>query len=63
MFVHDFVLVLLLTLCLPRESIGMEKFIQNNLILKCKTRIKGFIVHPKYKHNTDPLTVTPPLLP
>ena len=30
----------------------MEKFISNNVSLKCKTRIKGFFVHPKYKHNT-----------
>ena len=26
-FVHDFVFLLLPTLCLPRKSIGMEKFI------------------------------------
>ena len=52
MFVDDFVFLLLPTLCLPRESIEMRKFISNNLILKCKTRTKGFYVHPKYKHNT-----------
>ena len=52
MFVQNFVFLLLPTLYLPMQSIGMEKMIQNNLILKCKTRTKGFYVHPKYKHNT-----------
>ena len=51
MFVHNSVFLLLPALCLPREAIGMGKFISNNLILKGKTRRRGSYVHAKYKHN------------